>query len=212
MIAYHRVVTGEIPSEVFAGKIVLVGATTPTLHDIFPTPFASQSGMSGVEIHAHTLETLFQGIPLRRAPRFLVPVVAVLAGAAAAWIATALRPLPAFGVVAAGVGGYLAASHGAFLWGRYWIEVVPVPLALLITYAGTVAKNFTQEQREKRRLSRFFSPDVVRRDRAAQGRRQARGQPAPHDRALLRHPRLHLDVGEDAAGRGRRRSCASTSP
>ena len=161
MIAYHRVVTGEIPSEVFAGKIVLVGATTPTLHDIFPTPFASQSGMSGVEIHAHTLETLLQGIPLRRVPRFLVPVVAVLAGAAAAWIATALRPLPAFGIVAAGVGGYLAASHGAFLWGRYWMEVVPVPLALLITYAGTVAKNFTQEQREKRRLSRFFSPDVV---------------------------------------------------
>ncbi|MGH7415850.1 MAG: adenylate/guanylate cyclase domain-containing protein, partial [Candidatus Rokuibacteriota bacterium] len=54
-----------------------------------------------------------------------------------------------------------AASHGAFLWGRYWMEVVPVPLALLVTYAGTVAKNFTQEQREKRRLSRFFSPDVV---------------------------------------------------
>jgi adenylate cyclase len=161
MIAYHRVVTGEIPSEVFAGKIVLVGATTPTLHDIFPTPFASQAGMPGVEIHAHTLETLFQGISLRRAPRFLVPILAVLAGAAAAWTATALRPLPAFGVVAAGVGGYLAASHGAFLWGRYWMEVVPVPLALLVTYAGTVAKNFTQEQREKRRLSRFFSPDVV---------------------------------------------------
>ena len=36
-----------------------------------------------------------------------------------------------------------------------------MPLALLVTYAGTVAKNFTQEQREKRRLSRFFSPDVV---------------------------------------------------
>ena len=161
MVAYHRVVTGEIPPEVFAGKIVLVGATTPTLHDIFPTPFASQSGMPGVEIHAHTLETLLQGIALRRAPRLLVPVIAVLAGALAAWIATALRPLPAFGVIAGGVLGYLGASQAAFLWARYWVEVVPVPLALLVTYAGTVAKNFAQEQREKRRLSRFFSPDVV---------------------------------------------------
>ena len=161
MVAYHRIVTGEVPPEVFAGKIVLVGATTPTLHDIFPTPFASQSGMPGVEIHAHTLETLLQGIPLRRASRLLVPVVAVLAAAGAAWTATALRPLPAFGIVAAAIGGYLAASHAAFLWARYWVEVVPVPLALLATYAGTVAKNFTQEQREKRRLSRFFSPDVV---------------------------------------------------
>ncbi|HYB69163.1 MAG TPA: adenylate/guanylate cyclase domain-containing protein, partial [Candidatus Bathyarchaeia archaeon] len=161
MIAYHRVLTGEIPPEVFKDKIVLVGATTPTLHDIFPTPFASQAGMPGVEIHAHTIETLLQGIPLRRAPRPLVPVVAVLAGALAAYTATALRPLPAFGIVAAGVLGYLGASQVAFLWTRYWVEVVPVPLALLVTYAGTVAKNFTQEQREKRRLSRFFSPDVV---------------------------------------------------
>jgi adenylate cyclase len=161
MVAYHRVVTGEVPPEVFAGKIVLVGATTPTLHDIFPTPFASQAGMSGVEIHAHTLETMLQGIPLRRTWYLLVPMLAVVAGAAAAWTATALRPLPAFGIIAAGVAGYLAASHAAFVWARYWVDVVPVPLALLVTYAGTVAKNFTQEQREKRRLSRFFSPDVV---------------------------------------------------
>jgi adenylate cyclase len=161
MVAYHRVLTGEIPPEVFAGKIVLVGATTPTLHDIFPTPFASQAGMSGVEIHANTLETLFRDIPLRRAPRLLVPVVAVLAGAAAAWGATALRPLPAFGIIAAAVMAYLAASHGAFRWGRYWMDVVPVPLALFITYAGAVARNFAREQRQKRRLSRFFSPAVV---------------------------------------------------
>src|SRR5258708_22451623 len=32
---------------------------------------------------------------------------------------------------------------------------------MLVTYAGTVARNFPQERRQKRRLSRFFSPDVV---------------------------------------------------
>ncbi|HEU4437793.1 MAG TPA: CHASE2 domain-containing protein [Methylomirabilota bacterium] len=161
MVAYHRVLNGEIPPDVFRGKIVLVGATTPTLHDIFPTPFAATSLMAGVEIHAQALETLLRGIPLHRAPRLLVPVLAVIAGALAAWTATALRPLPAFGLVAAAVIGYLGATHAAFVWGRLWVEVVPVPLALLATYTGTVAKNFAQEQREKRRLSRFFSPDVV---------------------------------------------------
>jgi adenylate cyclase len=160
-VAYHRVVSGEIPPQVFEGKIVLVGSTTPTLHDIFPTPFAAQSGMAGVEIHAQTLETLLQGIPLRRAPAALVPALAVIAGALAAWTATRFRPLPAFALVGGAVTAYLGATHGAFVWGRLWVEVVPVPLALLVTYAGTVAKNFTQEQREKRRLSRFFSPDVV---------------------------------------------------
>ncbi len=160
-VAYHHVVAGEVSPEVFRGRIVLVGATTPTLHDIFPTPFASKSSMPGVEIHAHTLETLLQGVALRRAPRFLVPLLTLVAGAAAALAATRLRPLPAFGLVGAGLVAHLAASHAAFLWSRYWVEVVPVPLALLVTYAGTVAKNFAQEQREKRRLSRFFSPAVV---------------------------------------------------
>jgi adenylate cyclase len=161
MVAYHRVLTGEIPPEVFKDKIVLVGATTPTLHDIFPTPFAATTLMPGVEIHAHALETMLRGIPLRRAPHWLVPVLGVVAGALAAWTATAFRPLAAFGLVAGATIAYLGATHGAFAWGRLWVEVVSVPLTLLVSYTGTVAKNFAQEQREKRRLSRFFSPDVV---------------------------------------------------
>jgi len=159
---YHRIVTGEIPPETFAGKIVLVGATSPTLHDVFATPFAPEGDMPGVEIHAHTLETLLQGSPIRRAPALLVPILTIVAGALAAWAATALRPLPAFGVAAGAALAYLAGGHAAFLWGRWWVEMVPIPLTLGIAYAGTVAKNFTQEQREKRRLSRFFSPSVVR--------------------------------------------------
>jgi adenylate cyclase len=160
-VAYHRVIRGEVPPEAFAGKIVLVGATSPTLHDVFPTPFALE-GMPGVEIHAHMLETLLQGNPIRRPSAALVPLLTVLAGAGAAWAATVLRPLAAFGVAAAVATAYLAGCHAAFLWGRWWADVMPVPLALGITYAGTVAKNFTQEQREKRRLSRFFSPNVVK--------------------------------------------------
>jgi hypothetical protein len=31
-VSYHRVASGEVPAEIFAGKIVLVGATSPTLH------------------------------------------------------------------------------------------------------------------------------------------------------------------------------------
>ncbi len=160
-IAYHRVIRGEVPPEAFTDKIVLVGATSPTLHDVFPTPFALE-GMPGVEIHAHMLETLLQGNPIRRPPAALVPLLTVAAGAGAAWAATVLRPLTAFLIAVAASLFYLGGCHVAFLWGRWWADVMPVPLALGITYAGTVAKNFAQEQREKRRLSRFFSPSVVK--------------------------------------------------
>lgn len=61
-VPFYRVINGEVPPEAFRGKIVLVGATSPILQDIFPTPFAPKRTMPGVEIHANMLETLFQGI------------------------------------------------------------------------------------------------------------------------------------------------------
>src|SRR6185436_16410850 len=39
-VPYHRVVNGQVPASTFTGKIVLVGATSPVLHDVFRAPFA----------------------------------------------------------------------------------------------------------------------------------------------------------------------------
>ena len=161
-VAYSRVVGGEVPPEIFEGQIVLVGATTQILHDVFPTPFAPLRTMPGVAIHANILDTLLSGIPIRRGPAWADTALAVLAGGAAGWIATAFRPLPAFLIVMGTALGFLAGTHAAFRWGRLWLDVLPVPLALLVPYVGVVIKNFAQEQIEKRRLSRFFSPNVVK--------------------------------------------------
>jgi len=161
-VAYSRVVSGEVPPEIFEGQIVLVGATTQILHDVFPTPFAPLRTMPGVAIHANILNTLLSGIPIRRGPAWADAALAVLAGGAAGWIATAFRPLPAFLLVAGAALGFLAGTHAAFRWGRLWLDVLPVPMALLVPYVGVVIKNFAQEQLEKRRLSRFFSPNVVK--------------------------------------------------
>ena len=161
-IAYSRIVSGEIPPEVFKGQIVLVGATTQILQDVFPTPFAPFRTMPGVLIHANILDTLLSGIPIRRAPAWVDIGLAMVAGGAAGWAATALRPLGAFLLVSAAAVTYLAGTQAAFRWGRLWIDALPVPLALIVPYVGVVAKNFAQEQLEKRRLSRFFSPNVVK--------------------------------------------------
>src|SRR3989449_2393573 len=141
-VAYSRIVSGEIPPEVFEGQIVLVGATTQILHDVFPTPFAPLRTMPGVLIHANVLDTLLSGIPIRRAPIWLVAALAIVAGGAGAWMATAFRPLTALLLVSASAGAYVAGTHRAFPWGRFWGEVLPVPIALLLPYGGVVPKNF----------------------------------------------------------------------
>jgi CHASE2 domain-containing sensor protein len=65
--SFSDVLSGEVPPEDFAGKIVLIGATSPTLGDAQVTPFMhyAASGereggqsMSGVEVHANVINTI----------------------------------------------------------------------------------------------------------------------------------------------------------
>ena len=161
-VPYYRIVTGEVPPEELRGKIVLVGATTPTLHDVFPTPFALQGGMPGVEIHANVLETLFQGNALLRVPRPAIVALVLAAGLFGVWVANWARPLFALGLVAGAATLHAAAGAAGFAWRDVWIDQLPVPAALVLGYGAAIVENFIQAQREKQRLSRFFSPAILR--------------------------------------------------
>lgn len=160
-IPYYQVLNGEVDPEQFTGAIVLVGATSPILHDLFPTPFAPSGLMPGVEIHANVLETLFQGIPLQRSPRTLGLVLALVGAALGTQLAARLRPLLGLGVVVVTAVGYTLACFATFAWGRLWMDLTPLPMALFAGHAATTVESFIREQREKRRLSRFFSPAVI---------------------------------------------------
>ncbi len=161
MIPYYRILAGEIEPEKFRDKIVLVGVTSPTLHDIFPTPFA-RNGMFGVEIHAHMLETLFQGRALTRVPPAVTLGLLIAAGLLAIGLANRSGPLLALAFVVAVGLVHAAAAFAAFAWGNLWIDQTAVPLALAFGYGGTVVESYMRAQREKRRLARFFSPAVLR--------------------------------------------------
>lgn len=54
-IPFIDVYNDKLPKEFFKNKIVLIGATSPDLHDFFNTPFGI---ISGVEIQANILQTL----------------------------------------------------------------------------------------------------------------------------------------------------------
>lgn len=159
-LPYHRVLADQVPRNAFAGKIVLIGASSPVLHDVYPTPFATRGNMPGVEIHANALETLLRGEAIRPVPAAVNALLAVLGGALSLWIAITFRPIFALALVGGGLVLFLVGTHVAFLSGR-WLAALPVSLTLMTTYVGAVGRNFVHERRQRRRLSRYFSPSVV---------------------------------------------------
>jgi adenylate cyclase len=161
-VPYHRVVNGELPPETFRGAIVLIGATTPVLQDIFATPFARVQGMPGVEVHANVVDTLVRGDAVRAIPRWWSAAAAAAAAVLAAWLAARLRALRGFLAVLLIALGAAAATFAVFVGGHVWVRTVGVLTALWLGYGLTVIDNYVREQRERRRLSQFFSPAVLR--------------------------------------------------
>jgi adenylate cyclase len=177
-VPYHRVLNGEVPPETFRGAIVMIGATTPILQDIFSTPFARARQMPGVEVHANVLDTLIRGDQVRAISPHLVLVVAVAAALVGAWLAARLPVLRALAVTAGLWTGLAAGVVLAFSLADVWVPGVGVTIGLVLGYGSTVIENFVREQREKRRLSQFFSPSVLteivrhKRDEALGSRRR----------------------------------------
>ncbi|MFM8552152.1 MAG: adenylate/guanylate cyclase domain-containing protein, partial [Nitrospiraceae bacterium] len=159
-IPYYRVLNGEVSPETFRGKIVLVGATSPVLHDLHPTPVAPHGNMPGIEVHANVLETLIRGIALRPAPEPVKLVLVLLGAAAAVAITQRLGPLPALGALALLAAAYELATFWGFAKARLVLPVTTVPLALGLGFAATVAENFVQEQRKRALLMTLFSSHV----------------------------------------------------
>lgn len=65
------------PGDEFAGKIVIIGATAPSLFDYKPTPVAKVH--PGVEVLATAIDNFRRGDYLRELPRWITVIVTVLA-------------------------------------------------------------------------------------------------------------------------------------
>ncbi|MBI2554470.1 MAG: CHASE2 domain-containing protein [Candidatus Rokubacteria bacterium] len=162
IVPYYQVLNGDVKPEEFAGKIVLVGAAAAVLHDEFPTPFSGEEKMPGVEVHANMLETLLHGNRLTRIHPYAGALLALVAALLATLATSRLRPIRAFLLIVAAGTLYAALAFWVFVKLYFWLELVSVVLALVSGYGTTVVANYIREQREKRRLSRFFSPDVIK--------------------------------------------------
>lgn len=161
----HDGVTLERDPNAFRDKIVLIGATTITLKDIFPTPFSASVPTSGVEIVANAVDTILQRKYLSIAAPWLELLITVLMAALAFFISRSQRPTLTLAYLIVGMAGYLSAAFGLFVSQRYILPIVaPQGMLFLGVVLPTLEQAVSQEL-EKRRVrnlfSRFIAPEVV---------------------------------------------------
>ncbi|MCJ7432380.1 MAG: adenylate/guanylate cyclase domain-containing protein [Anaerolineales bacterium] len=161
----HDGITLEEDPNAFLDKIVLIGATTITLQDVYSTPFSADKRMPGVEVVANTAATIITGQYLRQAPLWMGLLITILAAVLAAYISRSQRPTLTIGVMAAFMALYLVACVVIFVIYRTIMPmVVPEVMLFLGIVLPTLEQAVTQEL-EKRRMrslfNRFISPEMV---------------------------------------------------
>jgi HD-GYP domain-containing protein (c-di-GMP phosphodiesterase class II) len=135
--SFSALLNREIDPSALRGKIVVIGVSAPTVHDLHVTS-AGPHPMSGPEVQANAIWTLLHGLPLRDAPLWL-SLVAIVAMALIVPL-LALRIRATLAALAAPVLGiaYVVIAQVAFTHGL--VLPVAAPLGgLILAAVATVA-------------------------------------------------------------------------
>lgn len=137
--SFVDVLRGRVDPAQLEGRVVFIGISDPTLHDIVRTPFSAGSpDTPGMEVHAHLTNTLLTGRFLKQAPAVVNLLAVVVLGLAAGWMAWRWLPLH---TILAGVGlcllwllifGAVFVGAGVILEGLG--PLLAVPLCMLASY------------------------------------------------------------------------------
>jgi len=150
--SYADVYRGRVPRSALAGRVVVVGATSPLLHDLHSAPTSDGVLMAGAELQANAIHTALAGFPLRSAESWLVVLTTMLLAAGAALLVLTVRPLRAAAGALAIALAYVIATQVLFAQG--WIVPVVVPLiALGLSVWWSLTAVLVIERSERRRVT-----------------------------------------------------------
>ena len=162
-LSFSDVARGTFPASAVRGKVVVIGATAPSLHDQHSTSTSSGGLMAGPEIHAAAIATALAGFPLRSVPRWLDIVLLVVLGAAAQLAALRARILVALGIGVFLLAALTVGSQIAFDHGRIVTFVYPAVAGLgaLLATAAIHGVTVAFEREHARDAFARFVPEAV---------------------------------------------------
>lgn len=152
---------GLLYEEFFKDKIVIVGATMPTLQDFHATPYSSADlPRPGFEIHAHAIQTILDSNYITRQSNSLRLFIMLVMALIVAFINRSLGPAWGFGLMILLMLGYYGLSVWVFLNLAVFVNVIGVMISIFLSQVSTVGYEYLFEQREKRRIKGMFSSYV----------------------------------------------------
>ena len=153
-VSFSDLVEGKVNPARIAGKVVVIGATSPVLQDIHATSTAPGGGMPGPEVQANAIWTALHGNPLHEAPGWLTLLTIALAAAVTPLLSLRMRAPRAFGLGVLFAGGYALAAQAAF--DANLILVVTYPLIALAAGAlGALIVSYGIESWERQLAERY---------------------------------------------------------
>jgi adenylate cyclase len=162
-VSFADVAQGAVSPGFFRDKVVVVGATAPSLQDVHTTSASRDEFMSGAEIQANAISTVLRGAPLRSAAGVIDVVLIVLIALLAPL--AALRWRPGWTLAIAIVVGALYALAVQLAFDSGWVLALVYPLVgLALATVGTLAVHYllaTVERERVRDVFARFVPDRV---------------------------------------------------
>ena len=150
-ISFSTLLAGQADPELLRDRVVVIGASAPTLHDQHATPQGEEL-MSGPEVQANAIWTALHGLPLASAPPWLDLLAIMLAAASVPLLALRVRgtvaalAAPVFGLL------YVAVAQFVFEHGTVLTQAGPIA-ALALSSVAVVAVSSLLETFERQRIA-----------------------------------------------------------
>ena len=146
-----------------AGKVLFYGLTAPGTTDLSVTPVEGNYPMVG--IYPNVLNTILQGIFIRRMPAWTDALLIVALGVLLSLVIPGLRVLTGAALIAGLVGLYGAIAFFAFTHGGLWLEIVAPLMTLIVGYLVLTIYGYVIKEKEKEfvqgAFGHYLSPAVV---------------------------------------------------
>ena len=155
------ILDGNIKSEDFHDKIVLIGATAVGIYDLRVTPFTA--AMPGVEKHANVIASIIEKKFIKSVPRLVNITILLLSGLLLSLLIVRFK---AFGGSAITISFlFFISLLGYYLFEQkgIWINITYPILNIFFVFISVTVYNYVAEERYAKRIRAMFSSYVTER-------------------------------------------------